>query len=354
MFVSTIDNQAIEQCAPVVLGARIHTVSTLNQLEKAVAYLKIQPILGFDTETRPRFTAGKMYMTALLQLSSAEDAYLIHLKKTGIPPSLAAVLEDPAVLKVGAAVKDDILGLQRYASFNAQGFIDLQDMASTYGIVDKSVRKLAAIVLGRRVSKSQQTTNWEAFPLTEAQQQYAATDAYVCYQIYHALCDNPQEKKSPKERMYQEIITKMRALSEDEPNIYANLANAAALLKESFHFWWAGFYLVDKDLERTANVRQLVLGPYQGPIACTRIPYGRGVCGTAWKEARSIVVPNVEDFPGHIACNARSQSEIVIPLYDKAGQFAGVLDIDSERLATFDDSDRLYLEELVRLFQKIL
>lgn len=354
MFVSTIDNQAIEQCSPVVLGARIHTVSSLGQLEKAVRYLQEQPILGFDTETRPRFTAGKMYMPALLQLSTAEDAFLIHLKKVGVPPSLAEVLENPSILKVGAAVKDDIIGLQRYADFNAQGFIDLQQMAANYGIIDKSVRKLAAIVLGRRVTKTQQVTNWEAYPLTEAQQQYAATDAYVCYKIYFALCDNPQEKKSPKERMYQEINTKMRNLSEDEPNLIANMANCAALLKDAFHFWWVGFYLVDKELQQNKNVRQLVLGPYQGPIACTRIPFGRGVCGTAWKESRTIVVPNVEKFPGHIACSSRSQSEIVVPMYNNQKEICAVLDIDSERLETFDSQDQSYLEDLVRLFQKYL
>ena len=118
------------------------------------------------------------------------------------------------------------------------------------------------------------------------------------------------------------------------------MANTAALIHESFGFWWTGFYIVKEE--------QLVLGPFQGPVACTRIPYGKGVCGSSWKRKESIVVPDVEEFPGHIACSSLSRSEIVVPIF-KGNEVFAVLDIDSKELSTFDETDREQLERIVRL-----
>ena len=127
---------------------------------------------------------------------------------------------------------------------------------------------------------------------------------------------------------------------EGEHDCIANMANVAAMIHSTFNFWWTGFYRVMEG--------ELVLGPFQGPLACSRIAYGRGVCGTAWKEAATQVVPDVDKFPGHIACSSASKSEIVVPVL-KGGEVTAVLDIDSERLATFDDTDRLWLERIVEL-----
>ena len=314
MFASTIDNSLLDMFPQVELEGHITLVTTSSQVQKAAEYLLRQPVLGFDTETKPRFSSGKMYKPALLQLSTGNRSFLIHLKKTGLPPELLAVLSDPRIVKVGAAVRDDIIGLQRYADFQAEGFIDLQEMAQEYGIMEKSVKKLAAIVLGKRVSKSQQTTNWEAYPLSEAQARYAATDAYVCYRIYQELIAHQEEKKSPRQRMYEEVLERAASLIKDEPDLLSNMANISALIKETFKFWWVGFYRVDK------AAGQLVLGPFQGPVACTRIPYGRGVCGSSWKQGKTLIVPDVEKFPGHIACSSRSRSEIVVPFSNKEGE----------------------------------
>ncbi len=146
--------------------------------------------------------------------------------------------------------------------------------------------------------------------------------------------------------MYEEVLEK-ESLVKDESNLVANMANIAALIKETFKFWWVGFYLVDD------AAGQLVLGPFQGPVACTRIPYGRGVCGSSWKQRKTLIVPDVEKFPGHIACSSRSRSEIVVPLFDKEGSIKAVLDIDSEKLNTFDKTDKKYLEKLAALFKNI-
>ena len=140
-----------------------------------------------------------------------------------------------------------------------------------------------------------------------------------------------------KEEKYQLLLPQIRELTRKETDLIANLANIAAALKQTFGFFWVGFYLVKGN--------ELVLGPFQGPVACTRIPFGKGVCGTAWKERRTIIVPDVEQFPGHIACNSESKSEIVVPLFNN-GEIIGVLDIDSDRLNEFDETDAEYLEEL--------
>lgn len=140
-----------------------------------------------------------------------------------------------------------------------------------------------------------------------------------------------------KEEQYRSLLPQIQSLIEGEEDLVANLANVAAALKEAFDFFWVGFYLVKQD--------ELVLGPFQGPVACTRIRKGRGVCGTAWKSAATQLVPDVDAFPGHIACSSRSRSEIVIPLF-KDGVVWGVLDVDSDQLNSFDEIDQVYLEQL--------
>ena len=143
-----------------------------------------------------------------------------------------------------------------------------------------------------------------------------------------------------KEKQYQLLLKQAQALVEDETNLIANLSNLSSLIHFTFNFWWTGFYFVDGD--------QLVLGPFQGPLACTRIPFGKGVCGSAWKEKRTLVVPDVEEFPGHIACSSLSRSEIVVPVFE-GNTITSVLDIDSKELSTFDATDALWLEKIVTL-----
>lgn len=150
---------------------------------------------------------------------------------------------------------------------------------------------------------------------------------------------------SSKKEKYLSLLPQIEALTSGEEDTIANLANISAALKEAFGFFWVGFYLV-KD-------SQLVLGPFQGPIACTRIGLGKGVCGTVWKEGRTLIVPDVDVFPGHIACNSASKSEIVLPAF-KEGKVALVLDIDSDQLDDFDETDEVYLEQLMRLVERTL
>lgn len=140
-----------------------------------------------------------------------------------------------------------------------------------------------------------------------------------------------------KEQTYQQLLPQIRALVAGEQDLIANMANIAAALHEAFGFWWTGFYRVDGDA--------LLLGPFQGPIACTRIPYGRGVCGAAWAQNRTVVVPNVHEFAGHIACSSASNSEIVVAV-QRNGQVIAVLDIDSTEFNAFDAIDQQYLEQI--------
>jgi GAF domain-containing protein len=152
-------------------------------------------------------------------------------------------------------------------------------------------------------------------------------------------------KAGTKEEIYQALLPQIEALISDETDLVANLANIAAALREAFGFFWVGFYVVQG--------QELVLGPFQGPIACTRIAFGRGVCGTAWKEQKTQLVPDVEAFPGHIACSSASKSEIVVPAFHN-GEVALVLDVDSDRLDDFDTVDQKYLEELMGLLEKTM
>lgn len=144
-----------------------------------------------------------------------------------------------------------------------------------------------------------------------------------------------------KKELYENLLPQLKSLVECENDIIANMANVSACLKDTFNFWWVGFYRVIGD--------ELVLGPFQGPLACTRIRKGKGVCGTAWQQAETVLVPDVDEFPGHIACSSLTKSEIVVPVF-KGDDVVAVLDIDSERLANFDETDKSFLEELVTYF----
>ncbi len=150
---------------------------------------------------------------------------------------------------------------------------------------------------------------------------------------------------SEKEQKYTQLLKEAAALLDGESDLIANMANLAALIHETMGFWWTGFYIIRKGSD---GKEQLVLGPFQGPIACTRIAFGRGVCGASWQRRETIVVPDVEQFPGHIACSSESRSEIVVPVL-KADKVLAVLDIDSRYLSTFDDTDTCYLEQIVKL-----
>lgn len=152
------------------------------------------------------------------------------------------------------------------------------------------------------------------------------------------------DKNLSKEEKYKTLIPQIQSLVHSETDLIANLANVCAVLKEVFNFFWVGFYFVKQD--------QLVLGPFQGPLACTRINYGKGVCGAAWKEKQTIVVADVDAFPGHIACSSLSRSEIVVPII-KNKDVVAVLDLDSDTYETFDETDATYLEKIVKLLDVI-
>jgi GAF domain-containing protein len=150
---------------------------------------------------------------------------------------------------------------------------------------------------------------------------------------------------SEKKERYEILIPQIRSLIEGEEDVIANLSNIAAALKQTMNFFWVGFYLVKQ--------QQLVLGPFQGPIACTRIDFGKGVCGTSWREKRTIIVPNVDEFPGHIACSAASKSEIVLPAI-KDNEVKLILDVDSDKLNDFDTTDKESLEQVMKLIEDII
>lgn len=143
-----------------------------------------------------------------------------------------------------------------------------------------------------------------------------------------------------KEQKYKELLSQIASIVSGETDIIANMSNVAAVIHETFGFWWTGFYRVVG--------KELVLGPFQGPLACTRIPFGKGVCGTAWEKGETVIVPDVHEFKGHIACSSASKSEIVVPVW-KEGQIIAVLDIDSEKYNTFDRVDQTYLEKIAEV-----
>ena len=157
-----------------------------------------------------------------------------------------------------------------------------------------------------------------------------------------AMAEELKVAQGSKEDKYALLYAQIKSITEGEDDLIANMANVAAMIHETFGFWWTGFYRV------VGN--ELVLGPYQGPLACSRIAFGKGVCGTAWKNAKTIIVPDVDAFPGHIACSSASKSEIVVPVFNADGaSIISVLDIDSASYATFDEIDRIWLERIVSL-----
>ena len=195
-FASSVTVDEIEALEIATFPGDITVVPTsqCKEFDQAMEYLGAQQTIGFDTETKPCFVPkvprNKM---AILQLSGGEKAFIFRLQQVGVPPKLAALLGNPKILKIGAAVHDDIRGLQEYRRFIPKGFVDLQRMAPAYGIEEKSVRKMAAIILKKRVSKSQQLSNWESSHLSEAQLRYAAVDAWICREMYYRLKEETTE-----------------------------------------------------------------------------------------------------------------------------------------------------------------
>ena len=172
----------------------IHLIEQPEEMELALEYLSRQSILGFDTETRPAFKKGQTYPVSLLQLSTSDQAFLIRINKVGLPAGLIKILASPKILKIGVAIRDDIKILQRIVPFKPSGFIELQDLVKVYGIENFSLKKLSAIVLGFRISKSARLTNWDAPELSEQQLIYGATDAWVSCEIYKQLLITPVER----------------------------------------------------------------------------------------------------------------------------------------------------------------
>ena len=189
MFVNSITPQEIEKLEYASFPGKIHVIDSVgSEFNRAISYLRAQKIIGFDTETRPCFAQNQpRYGVALLQLSGPGKAFLFRINKMGMHRRLCNLLADPKIIKVGAAVHDDIRGLQKHHDFKPASFVDLQKSVWEWGIKDKSVKKMAAIILGCRISKTQQLSNWEADVLSESQCKYAATDAWVCREMYLKL-----------------------------------------------------------------------------------------------------------------------------------------------------------------------
>lgn len=186
-FLAKIGNEETALLPAIEFAGPIRIIDTERDIEAACRELRRAPIIGFDTETRPSFRAGVTYRVALLQLATQETAFLFRLNRIPLAKPLIDLLEDKQVLKVGAAVAGDLRALRLLRHFRERGFVDLQTLAPQWGIEEKSVRKLSAIVLGQRVSKAQRLSNWEAQTLTDKQTLYAATDAWICVQIYNRL-----------------------------------------------------------------------------------------------------------------------------------------------------------------------
>ncbi|MBP5486122.1 MAG: 3'-5' exonuclease domain-containing protein 2 [Bacteroidales bacterium] len=204
MYKISISPEEIEKLEPASFPGKIKVVDSLGlEFLKAVRYLRKQKVLGFDTESRPCFSPGQPhYGVSLLQLSGQDRAYLFRIKLIGdIPKQLRAILSDESIIKVGAAVNDDVRGLEKHHDFQPKAFLDLQKMVWEYGIKDKSVKKMAAIILGIRISKTQQLSNWEAETLSDAQCAYAATDAWVCREMYMKLLASEKNPLTPEQML---------------------------------------------------------------------------------------------------------------------------------------------------------
>lgn len=198
MFSSNIAKEDIQKLPLVAFDGKIIEIEAVSEVRKAAKYLSEQKILGIDTETKPNFRKGRKNNVALLQISTDDYAFLFKLKKVGIPEKLANILSNKDILKIGLALKDDLRGLKKYNEFEPAGFVDLQTYVKNFGIEDMGLKKITAIVLEQRISKSQQITNWESGQLSDAQKLYAATDAWICLKIYNKLnenCDNKTIKK---------------------------------------------------------------------------------------------------------------------------------------------------------------
>ncbi|MCK9627904.1 MAG: 3'-5' exonuclease domain-containing protein 2 [Bacteroidales bacterium] len=193
-YSSNITHEELDILPQASFDGDIHVIDTLGEeYDKAISYLSSQRIIGFDTETKPTFQANvKRNGVSLLQLAGRDQAFIFRLIKLGLTEDLCGILGSKRIAKIGAAVHDDIRGLQRLAKFTPRGFVDLQVIGSNWGIKEKSVRKMAAIILGIKVSKSQQLSNWEADMLSHAQVLYAATDAWVCQRMYLKLLSTPK------------------------------------------------------------------------------------------------------------------------------------------------------------------
>ena len=204
MYKISISPEEIEKLEPASFPGKIKVVDSLGlEFLRAVRYLRKQKVLGFDTESRPCFSPGQPhYGVSLLQLSGQDKAYLFRIKLIGdIPKQLRAILSDESIIKVGAAVNDDVRGLEKHHDFQPKAFLDLQKMVWEYGIKDKSVKKMAAIILGIRISKTQQLSNWEAETLSDAQCAYAATDAWVCREMYMKLLASEKNPLTPEQML---------------------------------------------------------------------------------------------------------------------------------------------------------
>jgi len=188
-----ITREEIEQLPLITFGGRLLIIDRREDCDSIVPRLLKQPMLGFDTETRPSFRKGRKNRVSLLQLATENTVYLFRLNRIGLPANLAALLSDPRIIKVGAAVREDLRRLNELRKFEPAGFIDLQTLAKQYNIPDLSLRKMAAVVLKKRISKAQQLSNWDNTHLTEPQKRYAATDAWICALIYKKLLSQQHE-----------------------------------------------------------------------------------------------------------------------------------------------------------------
>lgn len=187
MFIPTISKEELRELPIGQFKGKIHLIEEIDQAKDACARIMQEPILGFDTETKPSFTKGSSNRVSLLQLASSTDAYLFRINKIGLPPYLINILSNPHQLKLGIAIRDDIRHLKAVHNFKPDGFVELQEYVRKFGIENSGLSKLTGIVLNFRISKSQQLTNWENEILTEPQQLYAATDAWAAYEIYRGL-----------------------------------------------------------------------------------------------------------------------------------------------------------------------
>lgn len=183
----TINKEEVKDLPKTIFPGRIYVIQSEEETVKAIAYLETQPILGIDSETRPSFTKGQSHKVALLQISSEDCCFLFRLNMTGLTRPLVELLENPAIIKIGLSLRDDFMMLHKRAPFKQQGCVELQDYVRQFGIQDKSLQKIYAILFKEKISKSQRLSNWEADVLSDSQKQYAATDAWACLNIYNLL-----------------------------------------------------------------------------------------------------------------------------------------------------------------------